>query len=66
MLKQYAYHRILFFLLGKYGWNNIINEAFLVDKNTVITDCDHAEEIKTYFDMKSQSEEFFFICTLSI
>ena len=47
MLKDYIYYSMLLFVIGKQKCKNIRREDFLEDNNTVITECDYAEALKT-------------------
>ena len=66
ILNKYAYHRMLLCLIGKYGWKNIRNEAFLEDNNDVTIEHDYDKTLKEAFDMEIQSETFVSNPTLSM
>ena len=57
---------MLLCLLGKHEQIFHRREAFLEDKNDVITERDYAEALKAYFDMEIQSEALGFNHTISI
>ena len=66
ILKDYSYHRLLFWLLGKHECQNIRRAFFLEDNNSVMAERDYAEALKAEFDMEIQSEAFGFNHTISI
>ena len=55
MLNQYVYHSMLLCLLGRHECKNILNEAFLSDINTVMTERDYAKALKADFDMEMKT-----------
>ena len=66
MSQKYAYHSMLFCLLGKYECKNLIREAFMEENNAVMTEHDYAEALKAEFYMEIKSGTFVFNRTLSI
>ena len=51
MLNIYVNHWMLLSLIGRHWCKNIGNEAFLEDMNAVVTENNHAEELKLEFDI---------------
>jgi hypothetical protein len=65
-LEKYVYHRMLFSCLGQYEAKKSRKDAFKSNPQSIMTDRDYAEGMKSEFDLEIQSEAFGYNRTLSI